>query len=527
VPANQVGYTDYYEAEQEQGQQEDWSQGYEQYGDGNGEQSAPSDYSGAVGSAYAPTDSVSYGYGTPHRAPPQYLPSVQRRREAAAPQELCLLEADMHVDHVSTPGFSLKEQHEWWTTVRLARGSLDFKVDTGAKGNVCSLRDLHKLGYSPRDLVQSNVILISFTKKLVQPVGTLVTRAHVNGVQIPFVVHVVRDCNSPLLSLTSAVQAQLVSIPVGGRAVSSKAPTVDEFSAYKDEVISLQVKATAVPKQFPLRRVVLALQDQVHFELTEMVKDGILEPVTEATEWCHPMLVTPKPNGRLRVCMDPRYLNEYLIRAVHPFPDVEQVFASISGSKFFAKIDLTHGFWNLRLDDASSNLCVFSTPWGRYRYKRLPFGVSPAPEVFHRVVADVIRGLPNVIHYIDDILIFATTRAEHDQLVQEILRRLKAVGFSVCRDKCAFGQSSVTFLGHQVSGDRIRPDPLKLEALLCMQPPTNLSELQSFLGLSIIWHDMYRVSLNTPSRCADCNPRVFTLSGLTTKTVRSGKSERC
>jgi hypothetical protein len=180
--------------------------------------------------------------------------------------------------------------------------------------------------------------------------------------------------------------------------------------------------------------------------------------------------------------MDPRYLNEFLIRAVHPFPDIEQVFASIRGAVIFSKIDLTHGFWNLRLDDYSSNVCVFSTPWGRFRYRRLPFGVSPAPEVFHRVVADVIKGLPNVIHYIDDILIFAATRAEHDATVNEIIRRLKRVGFAICRDKCSFSQSAVTFLGHRLSGDRISPDPLKLEALLCMQPLSNSAELQSFMG---------------------------------------------
>ncbi len=194
------------------------------------------------------------------------------------------------------------------------------------------------------------------------------------------------------------------------------------------------------------------------------------------------MLVTPKPNGRLRVCMDPRYLNEYLVRAVHPFPDIDQVFSSIKGAKFFSKIDLTHGFWNLRLDEASSNLCVFASPWGRFRYKRLPFGVSPAPEVFHRVVADVIKGLPNVIHYIDDILIFAATREQHDALVREVIRRLRQVGFAICQDKCSFNQTAVTFLGHKITGDRIFPDPMKLEALQCMQPPGNSAELHSFLG---------------------------------------------
>ncbi len=264
--------------------------------------------------------------------------------------------------------------------------------------------------------------------------------------------------------------------------VETSPTDVNEFQAYKDEIIHLQLRDDAHPKQFPPRRVPLALQDQTHFELMEMQREGIIEPVTEPTEWCHPMLVTPKPNGRLRVCMDPRYLNEYLVRAVHPFPDIEQVFSSIRGARIFSKIDLTHGFWNLRLDAVSSNLCVFASPWGRFRYKRLPFGVSPAPEVFHRVVADVIKGLPNVIHYIDDILIFAATRAEHDAIVQEIIRRLKKVGFAICREKCSFAKDTVTFLGHQITGDKILPDPAKLEALRYMQPPANSAELHSFVG---------------------------------------------
>jgi transposase InsO family protein len=257
---------------------------------------------------------------------------------------------------------------------------------------------------------------------------------------------------------------------------------VDEFASYNKEVIHLQLKPDAQPRQFPPRLVPLALQDQTYFELQEMLANGIIEPVTEPTAWCHPMLVTPKPNGRLRVCMDPRYLNEYLVRAVHPFPDMEQIFTHVKGAVIFSKIDLTHGFWNLKLDKASSDICVFSSPWGRFRYLRLPFGVSPAPEVFHRVVADVIRGLPNVVHYIDDILIYATTRAEHDALVKEVLQRLRNAGFSVCQEKCAFGKASMTFLGHHLSGTRISPDPLKLEALSCMQPPSNSAELFSFLG---------------------------------------------
>jgi hypothetical protein len=193
-------------------------------------------------------------------------------------------------------------------------------------------------------------------------------------------------------------------------------------------------------------------------------------------------MVTPKPDGSLRICIDPRYLNKYLVRPIHPFPDVDQIFSRVKGHRFFAKINLTSGFWNLRLDSKSADLCTFATPWGRYRWLRLPFGVSPAPEVFHRIIAELIHDLPGVIHYIDDILIMAKTCEEHDRLVSLVLQRLSEAGFAVNEAKSEYGKSEITFLGHVVSGDGIRPDPTKIEALRNMRPPRSLSELQSLMG---------------------------------------------
>ncbi len=158
------------------------------------------------------------------------------------------------------------------------------------------------------------------------------------------------------------------------------------------------------------------------------------------------------------------------------------MFANVKRAKFFSKLDLTWGFWNLRLDEESSKLCTFSTPWGVYRYLRLPFGVSLAPEVFHRVLADVLQGLPGVLHYVDDILIYAATQAEHDRRLQAVLTRLKAAGFGLSEAKCTFCKSLVVFLGHQVSSDKIRPDPAKVAVLQDMKPPTNITEHRGLMG---------------------------------------------
>jgi hypothetical protein len=195
------------------------------------------------------------------------------------------------------------------------------------------------------------------------------------------------------------------------------------------------------------------------------------------------MQIAFKPDGRLRISMDPRYLNKYLERAIFPFPSLDEVFLTVKGARVFSKIDLTWGFWNLRLDEASSKLCtLFVTPWGVFRYRRLPFGVSPAPEVFHRVIADVLRDLLGVLHYVDDVLVYGATQKEHDERLRVVFACLQRAGFAISDAKCVFRQPAVVFLGHLVSGEAIRPDPAKVAILRDMKPPTNITEHRGLMG---------------------------------------------
>jgi transposase InsO family protein len=444
------------------------------------------DYSGAQ-AAYFPTEAIQTAPAPssyPYRAPMprttggSYASSTASAGPLYHPTgELQILSIDL-TESVSTP-------REWWHSVKVGRPGREifFKMDTGAHGNVIALRDLYRLGFTENDLQESHVFLRTFSQDIVQPVGALVTDVTVNGRRFTSVFHVVPHCASPLFSFQDIVRAGLLELPP--EAFTERPPEylpTNEFNAYKYETIHLELSPNAVPRQFPPRRVPLALESQVLESLRRMESEGIIEKVTYPTPWCNTLMVTPKPDGSLRVCIDPRYLNKFLVRPIHPFPDVDQIFSRIRGHKFFAKIDLTSGFWNLRLDSASADLCTFATPWGRFKFLRLPFGVSPAPEVFHRIIADLIQDLPGVIHYIDDILIMAETRAEHDRLVAIVLRRLAEAGFAVNEAKSDFGKSSITFLGHVLSGDGIRPDPSKLEALRDMRAPRSLAELQSLMG---------------------------------------------
>jgi hypothetical protein len=403
---------------------------------------------------------LSYGYGSPQRQ------HVARTRPDPRRYDINEVSDD----------FS-----EWWVPVKFPQCDYLFKVDTGARVNVLSMADLSRLGYQIRDLTPSNLCLVGFNRVVVYPLGQLRVRICVNGVTFFTQFHVVERCNSPLLCLRDAARARLVNV---ASSYGPPAPVTEASTpgCYKHEIVSLQLTPDAKPKQFPPRKVPLALQAQARSQLDEMLRDGVIERVTEPSPWCHPMQIAHKPDGRLRICMDPRYLNQFLERAIFPFPSLEQVFSSVRNAKFFSKLDLTWGFWNLQLDEASSKLCTFCTPWGVFRYRRLPFGVSPAPEVFHRVLADVLRDIPGVIHYVDDVLIYGTTKAEHDQRLRTVLQRLRDAGFALSEAKCQYSQPSVVFLGHLISGTAIRPDPSKVAALQAMRPPTNISEHRGLMG---------------------------------------------
>jgi hypothetical protein len=182
--------------------------------------------------------------------------------------------------------------------------------------------------------------------------------------------------------------------------------------------------------------------------------------------------------------MDPRYLNSFLKRAIYPLPDIEAVFPKFRGAKYFSKMDMTMGFWQILLDEKSSYMCTFSTPYGRYRYLRLPFGISPAPEVFHRIVADVIQDMPGVMHFVDDVLVWGDTKEEHDARLKEVLKRFEASGFVFNPTKCEFGKKEVMFLGHLVDGTRVRPNPQKVAAVKAFPTPQCVEDVRRLLGVA-------------------------------------------
>ena len=151
----------------------------------------------------------------------------------------------------------------------------------------------------------------------------------------------------------------------------------------------------------------------------------------EPTTWCAGMVVVPKVNQRVRICVDLTHLNRSIRRERHPLPAVEQSLAQLAGARVFTTLDANSGFWQIPLDRQSALLTTFITPFGRYCFHRLPFGITSAPEHFQRRMSDILTGLDGVVCMMDDILNHGCTPEEHDARLEKVLQRLQGAGLTL------------------------------------------------------------------------------------------------
>ena len=147
------------------------------------------------------------------------------------------------------------------------------------------------------------------------------------------------------------------------------------------------------------RRVAIPLLKSVQRELDRMEKMGVIAKVNQPTEWCSGMVVVPKANSKVRICVDLTRLNQSVKRERHPLPAVDQTLAQLAGAKVFTKLDANSGFWQIPLSPASALLTTFITHSGRYHFRRLPFGISSAPELFQRRMSEALHGLSGTVSH--------------------------------------------------------------------------------------------------------------------------------
>ena len=175
---------------------------------------------------------------------------------------------------------------------------------------------------------------------------------------------------------------------------------------------------------------------------------GVISKVDKPTQWCAGMVVVPKKNGKVCICVDLKPLNENVLREVHPMPKVDETLAQLTGAKVFSKLDANSGFWQIPLSESSRPLTTFITPIGRYYFHKLPFGISSAPEHFQKRMSAILSGLEGVVCQMDDVLVFGRDQTEHDTRLTAVLKRIESAGATLNPDKCEFSRKTLKFLGH-------------------------------------------------------------------------------
>ena len=203
------------------------------------------------------------------------------------------------------------------------------------------------------------------------------------------------------------------------------------------EEFKIRLKPNAAPHAlFTPRNVPMPLRPKVEEELHHMTKLGVIPKVHEPTPWCTGMVVVPKKPGKVRICVDLKPLNESVL--VHPLPKVDETLTKLSRARVFSKLDASSGFWQIPLTQESRLLTAFITPFSRYCFNKLPFGIYSAPEHFQRRMMAILEGLQGVVCQMDDVLVFGSTHAEHNIPLNAVFERIQKVGATLNADKCDF-----------------------------------------------------------------------------------------
>ena len=227
----------------------------------------------------------------------------------------------------------------------------------------------------------------------------------------------------------------------------------------------------------------LPLCPKVLQEIKRMKKQGATSKVDFPTPWYAGIVVVPKKNGSVHICVDLKSSNKSVLRETHPLPIVDETLAKLTGAQVFSKLDANSGFWQIPLTDDSKLLTTFITTYGRYCFNKLPCGISSASEHFQRLMNQIHAGLEGVLCQIDDTIVFGKNKEEHDSRLTAVLKRIQAAGVTLNKEKCEFAKTKLIFVGHIVDHQGIKADPEKTAAIKEMSRPENVNELRRFLGM--------------------------------------------
>ena len=198
-----------------------------------------------------------------------------------------------------------------------------------------------------------------------------------------------------------------------------------------------------------------------------------------------PVLFQKKHDGSLHMCVDYRALNKVTIKNKYPIPLATELFYILEKARYFTKLDLRSGYWQVRVTEGDEAKTTCVTRYGSYEFLVMPFGLTNAPATFYNLMNDVLFDYLDafLVVYLDDIVVYSQTLNEHEMHLRKVFQRLREHKLYVKPENCEFSRDQITFLGHKISEGQIRMDERKVQAVIDWPAPTKVTELRSFLGL--------------------------------------------
>ena len=379
-------------------------------------------------------------------------------------------------------------------TLELNGTSLDMEVDTGAAVSLMSEATQKRL-FPQVKLQKTTMKLQTYTAEALSVLGTLEVQVKYGNYEGKHNLFVVSGNGPTLFGRDWLMDIRLDWSSLGVANIQQKPLTLKGLlttysDVFKEELgtlsgfkVKLSLKQGTKPKFCRARQVPYALRDSVEKELQRLESLGVIESVAHS-DWATPLVAVPKSDGSVRLCGDySKTVNPVLETDQYPLPRPEDLMTCLTGGCKFTKLDLSSAYQQMVLDEESRPFVTVNTQKGLYRYLRLPFGVSSAPAVFQKAMDTILQGLPQVICYLDDILVTGSTPQEHLQNLAVVLERLSQHGIRLKEKKCSFMQESVDYLGHHIDAQGVRTSPSKVEAITKAPAPNNVTELRSFLGM--------------------------------------------
>jgi transposase InsO family protein len=439
-----------------------------------------------------------------------------------------------------TPKVQAVEQHEsegdtdekkWLTAVRSSRDTrsyammkvndcnVKFLLDPGATVNCINTRYVHRHQVKPANSNENLYMWNNSKEKCYGEVQLDVVNPKTKKTHtITF--SVVDNNLQSILDVETCKGMDLITVKEENFQVAK----VDSCESLGDlGEATLTVDPAVTPKTLPCRKVPISIEAEVKKAINDLVDRKILIPVDKPSKWVSQMAAARKPNGSIRICIDPQPLNKALQREHYRLPTFDDVLPKLLNAKVFSKVDVKEAYWHIKLDEKSSFLTTMITPIGRFRWSRLPFGLKVSSEIFQKRLHHALNDLEGVICVADDIIILgrgsSQKEAEQDHAtnLSSLLKRCEERNILLNKAKMDIKKSEIEFLGHKLSKEGISASVQKIKAIRDMPAPEDVSGVRRFCGM------IQYLARYTPNLADDLEP----IHRLTHKNMQFSWSEEC